>query len=131
MGLMTRTEFLRPAERRYRVVKLPTGGEVRLQSLTAGEMRQLKQSLINPDGKLNKKRGDRLQYLLLSWAIVDENGGRLFSEEDALSSDFDNIDGAIVSMIYDQAKNWTGFLSDGDFSAIEDAVKNSESTQES
>jgi hypothetical protein len=106
------------------------GGSVRLQSLTSGEMRQLRQSLLNPDGRLNRKRGDKLQYLLLSWTIVDDNGSRLFSEEDALGSDFDSIDGAMLAVLYEHAKNWTGFLSDGDFTAIEDAVKNSESTRE-
>jgi len=107
---------------------LPGGGSVRMQALTAGEMRALNQSLLNPDGRLNQKRGGRMKYVLLAWVLIDENGNRLFTDEDAMSNDFELLDGAIITYLFEKAKEFTGFLSDGDFTAIEAAVKNSEST---
>lgn len=128
MTLLTRADFLKPAARRYCEVRLPTGPTVRLQSLTAGEMRSLRQSLSNSKGELIKKRGDRLQELLLAWTVVDDAGQRLFSEEDALGSDFDGLDGADSAVLYRKAREFTGFGADADYAAVEDAVKNSEST---
>lgn len=128
MSLLTRAELLKPAGRRYRVVPLPTGGQVRIQSLTSGEARALRQFLLNPKGELIKVRGDRLAELLICACLVDENGQRLFSQDDAMSADFDAFDNAVSSVLYQFCRNWTGFAADPDFAAIEDAVKNSEST---
>lgn len=131
MSLLTRSDLLKPAAKRYRMVQLPTGGQVRIQSLTAGEARALRQSLINKKGELIKARGDRLQELLICHCVVDENGQRVFSEDDAMSSDFDGLDQANAAVLYQACRNFSGFGADADFAAIEDAIKNSDSTQES
>ena len=131
MSVLTRADFFKPATRRYRMVSLPLGGKVRIQSLTAGETRALRQSLLNSKGELIKARGDRLQEILICACLVDESGNRIFSDADAMSGDWDNFDSAAAAVVYQSCKAWTGFGADADFAAIEDAIKNSESTQES
>lgn len=130
MTLMSRGEFLKPAVRRYKNVPLPVGGTVRIQSLTAGESRSLKESLSDSQGRLIVARGRRLNYLLIAAAVVDESGQKLFSDADAMGPDMDGIDNANVVKLSEEIKNHIGFTTDADFSAIEAAIKNSESTPE-
>lgn len=123
--MLTREVFFRPQERRYVAVQTPLGA-VRLQSLTNGEMRTLRQSLVDRKGDLVKARSDRINELLLCYTIVNDGGARLFSDEDAFSPAWDEMDGHVVRNLMEAAKRHTGFGADADWQAVEDAAKNSE-----
>jgi hypothetical protein len=127
MTTLTRELLLRPAPRRYDTVELPEF-TARIQSLSNGEMRQLRQSLLDKKGDLNRKRADRLQELLVCHCLVDDGGTRLFSDEDAFAAAWDGLDGALMRVLFDRCKRWTGFAADDDWNAIEAAAKNSEET---
>lgn len=120
--------FHKNGERRIKDVPLPNGMTARIQHLTAGEMRQLRTSLMDKKGELIRKRADRLQELLVSRCLVDEQGNRMLTDEDAMSAEMDALDGALVAALFRECRDWTGFAADADWQAIEDAAKNSEST---
>ena len=131
MMMLTREALLKPAARRYDVCDVPGFGmQARIQNLSNGEMRQLRQSLLDKKGDLNKRRADRLHELLICRCLVDAEGTPLFSDEDAFSAAWDNLDGAVVRTLFERCKRWTGFASDEDWQAVEDAAKNSEATSE-
>ena len=126
MSLLGRDELLsKTNSRRYKVVSLDVG-EVRIQSLTNQEMRQLRISMLDRKGELNRSRSDRLQELLVSRCAVSSDGVPLFTESEAINGAFDNIDGGVVTALFSACKQHTGFAADEDFTLIEDAVKNSE-----
>lgn len=128
MTLLSKADLFGKSDRRYRVESLPVGGEVRIQSLTAGEMRAFRLSLMTADGKLIKRRGDRVQMLLVAQCLVDESGNRLLSDDEAMSADADKMDGAVIGFLFARCREWTGFQNDDDWSAIEAAIKNSNGT---
>ncbi len=126
---LTRETLLKPAVRRHDTLPLPGfDAPARIQNLTNGEMRQLRQSLLDKKGELNRKRSDRLQELLICRCLVDDQGVPLFSDEDAFSASWDALDGAVVRSLFERCKRWTGFAADEDWNAIEAAAKNSEET---
>jgi len=125
---ITRAELLGKASRRFKDVHLPTGGTARLRNLSTSEMRSLRGSLLSKDGKLIQSRADRIQQLLVAWCLVDDAGNRILTDDDATGNAMDDIDGAVVACLFAEAKAWSGFGSDSDWSAIEDAAKNSNAT---
>lgn len=132
MSLLTKHGLFEKQRRRFKEVLLPGSGDTaRIRSLTTGEMRQLRSSLVDKKGELIRKRGDRLSQLLIAACLVDDQGNRVLTDDDAMSDAFDSVDGATVSMLFAECKQWTGFGSDTDWSAIEDSAKNSEETSSS
>lgn len=125
---LSRADFLKPAERRFRTVQVVQLGDVRIRSLTAGEMRSLRQSFSDRKGDLVKERADKLQQLLVAWCVCDDKGDRLLSDEDALGTAFDSLDGGAIAYLFSECKKHTGFANDGDWEAIQEAAKNSEQT---
>lgn len=124
--MKTRDDILKPSPRRYKSVPW-IGGDVRIQSLTAGEMRQLRETFVNSKGDAIRERVSRQRYVLLCWCFVDDDGNRLLADEDYKSPTWEQIDGALIESAYNAAREWTGFLSDVDWRAVEDAAKNSAS----
>lgn len=120
---LTNEEILRPSPRRYDTADW-IGGQVRLQSLTDGEMRRLRASFIDRQGKPIEERSKRDRVILLCWCLVDDDGRRLFADEDALSPTWDDVDGGVIKAAYEKAMRLTGFAADWDWSAVGAAVKN-------
>ncbi len=125
---VTKSDLLKRNKRRFKLIDLPGGGQARIRSLSSGEMRDFRRSMLNPQGKLIKSRSDNMHELLIAQCLVDDEGNRLFTDEDAMSSSFAEIDGSLVSVLSSECRSWTGFGTDPDWSAIEDAAKNSEPT---
>jgi len=126
MALLDKSELLsKSSGRRYKIVKLDIG-DIRIQSLTNTEMRQLRTSLLDRKGELIRERGDRMQELLISRCVLNADATPMFSDADALNGVFDSIDGGVVTTLFNACKKHTGFADDNDFTLIEDAVKNSE-----
>lgn len=100
-----------------------------MRSLTASEMRTFRRSLQTVAGELDQTRAEYLHELLIANVLVDDEGNLLFTQDDAVNGVFDELDGAVLSRTFQLAKEWTGFALDDDFSALEQAVKNSENGQ--
>ena len=122
--MLSREEFLgKFATRRYKVVKLPIGGdELRLRSLTGREMQEFRTSLVDRAGKVIKERWDNQDELLIAAVVVDDNGRPLFSEVDV--SALSEADGGLISWLAKQCKDWTGFRADDDWSPVVEHAKN-------
>jgi len=127
---MDKAKFLSKTGRRYQTIRLPDGDEVTIRSLTGGEMRTFRESLVDKKGELIKRRGDMLNELLLVRCLVGDDKQPLLSDGEAMSGALDEMDGAIVLTVAEACKSWTGFKTDGDFGAIEDAIKNSDDDRE-
>jgi hypothetical protein len=65
-----------------------------------------------------------LKELLICQCVVDGDGNRMYSDEDAWC--FDALDGAVSTALYNECSAWTGFNLDTDTKAVEEAIKNSE-----
>ena len=124
--MIGRDELVKANVRRYKVVPLPIG-DVRIQSLSNLEMRSLSNSFVDARGDYNRSRGDRLHELLISCCAVDEQGNRLFTDDDANNGVFDSIDGCVIRTLFAACKRHTGYNSDDDFQLLEDTAKNSQS----
>lgn len=125
---VTREQFLKPAERRFKTLSYRPFGEIRIRSLLESEMRNLRESMQDKRGELIRSRSQRLNQYLLAACLVNENGDRLLSDDDVKSGAMDQMDGQLVAVLVKECREWTGFGSDSDWQAIEDAAKNSEDT---
>jgi len=128
---MDKRKFLSKTGRRYTTLRLPDGDDVTIRSLTGGEMRLFRESLVDKKGELIKRRGDMLNELLLVRCLVGDDRQPILTDAEAMSGALDEMDGAVILTIAEACKKWTGFKTDGDFSAIEDAIKNSDDDRES
>lgn len=123
-----RASLFKGGVRRFKSVKLPTGGEVKIRSLSTSEMRAFRASFTDRKGETITERLQRLQELLIAQCVCDDAGARELTDAEALNGAFDDVDGADSACLFHACKHWTGFGVDDDFSAIEDARKNSEAT---
>lgn len=122
--MSTLKERLFAAQRtRYVTIDVPLVGEVRLRSLSAGEMRKFRDSLTDEQGKPNE-RLERLNELLAAACIVDESSERVFSDDDVMGGTFDELDGGAFALLAAAVRRHTNFAADPDWKAIEDAAKN-------
>lgn len=132
MSAATKGELLAAAanRRRFKTVPLLFSPDitVRIRSLTNSEMRSIKRLFVDKAYNVVMSIADRMQQMLVAWCVVDDNGERQFTNEDALGAGMDEIDGAVLNHLYSECKTWTGFAADSDWSAIEDAAKNSNAT---
>ena len=126
---MDKAKFLSKTSRRFQTIRLPDGDEVTIRSLTGGEMRTFRESLVDKRGELIKRRGDMLNELLLVRCLVGDDKQPMLTDAEAMSGALDDMDGAVVLTVAEACKTWTGFKTDGDFGAIEDAIKNSDDDQ--
>ena len=125
---LNRDDVIGARDRRVKIVPLEIG-DIRIQSMTNLEMRNLRSSLLDSKGELKRGRSDRLQELLIVSCALDDSGRLMFTDADAVNGVFDHIDGGVVTTLFAACKKHTGFAADDDFQLIEDAVKNSETDQ--
>lgn len=121
---LNREQFTQAAKKRYNTVHVTGLGEVRIQSLTAGEMRDIRRSLRTDAGDPALDRIARLDALVVAAAIVDDDGTRLFSDDDAMGRTFDEIDGGPWNQLVAGVKRHTGWDCGEDWSPIKAAAKN-------
>lgn len=119
-----RDEFLRATARRYATVEVPSYGEVRMQSLTAAEMRSIRRSLRTEAGAFDNERFARIDALVVAAALVDDDGDRLFSDDDVMCGVLDHVDGGPWAVLCAAVKAHTGWDADRNWKPIEAALKN-------
>ncbi len=119
-GYLTRDDFFRPAERRYIDVPLGGGRKVRLRSLTEPEMSAYEASILTSKGEFSPSKMMRARRKLICLTVVDAEGNRVLSDEDAVK--LQDMDGATANEIYNAACTHCGIRE----SDIEELAKNSE-----
>lgn len=81
MGILGKNLILSAVDLKSEDVPVPEwGGDVRVRSLTGAERDAFDTSLLGKDGKRNL---GNIRARLLALTIVDENGDRVFSDDDA------------------------------------------------
>ncbi len=122
---LSRDEFLQKHTAiRYRTISVQ-GDELRFQSLTVGETRRLMRLFMKDDGEFDPARGQMFSELLVGACMVDEEGYRLFTEDEVMNGALSNVDNAVMKPLFRELRQWTGVSVDPDYQAIEDAAKNS------
>lgn len=120
-GYASRQDFLAPAQRRYKDVKLPRKGlKFKIRSLFEGEKEAYEASLMTPKGDLSKDNLLKARRRLIALCLCDGSGERLLSDADIDS--LKDLDSADMAYLQEQIQDHIGF-SEGD---IEGLVKNSE-----
>ena len=112
------------SERRFKVVEIPEVGEVRLRSLKRSEFRRLAQSLSDDKGETIAHRQAKQEELFLALVIVDDQGVPTFSEDDVFAGVFDELDGGVMRVLLDAARQHTGVFGGDGWQAVESAAKN-------
>lgn len=112
MALLSRDAILAADDREYEVVPCPEwGGEVRLRSLTGAERDAYEQSLVQTRGKSREMNLRNARAKLVALCAVDENGNRLFSDQDVAALGRKNA--KPLDRLFDVARRLSG-LSEGD-----------------
>ena len=101
----------------------PWKGYIRVRTMTAHERDQFEQKIFsNKGGK--KERMDDIRATLVSMAVVDEDGKRIFSDKDV--KDLSKKSAAAMDQIFGECQKLNA-VTDED---VEDMTKNSEETQD-
>lgn len=107
MSILSREGILAKRERRYRDIVLPSGGQVRIQSLTELERSEYNMMLLDKKGNLDRKMLNKANRLLVVKTLVDENNSRIFMDhEEELLADMDSMD---MEAIADASREHIGF----------------------
>lgn len=121
MGLLTREDLLQPAPRRYRIVLLPGGSQVRIRSLNEMEKSEHETEVWDSKGEVDVKKMASARRRLLTRCLVDEQGDLLLSVADVEA--LGQLDGGLVEVIYQACRGHCGFDT-----GSEGAEKNSDAT---
>lgn len=114
--MLTRDEMLRAEDLQAELVKVPEwGGEVKVRGLTATERDVFDQSIVSEDERDLTNIRARLTIL----CVVDDDGGRVFTNEDAAL--LGEKSGAAVDRLFEAAQRLSGMRNRD----IEELAKNS------
>ena len=118
-----RQAFLSAMKPRFKDVQVPLIGTVKLRGVGSGEMREFKDSLTDDDGRRNE-RGKYVNELLVALCVVDDTGARAWTDQDAMSGAFGEIDSAAFAVLVRHCMEHTNFRADVNWSDVETAAKN-------
>lgn len=96
--MLTREELLGRRKRRYDIVDLPGGGQVRIQSLTEGERTRHELKTSDSKGRWSKTHAVDARCHMIAISVVDEAGELLFDEQTDLDAirEMDSADAAVI-----------------------------------
>ena len=117
--------------RRYKDVTLPSGGDVRIRSITRSEHRNWRKSWRKKGGDIDFVKLDFSDDMMLALCLVDEDGQQVFTRAEALDGVFDNFDSGDTNVMIAAVNRHTNMDGEPDKDSIEDAVKNSSETPSS
>lgn len=118
-----KAKMLAASARRIESVSVPILGEVQIRSLSAREIREWRGGLVGDDGKPTP-RLERANELLVALAVVNDDGSRVFTDDDAMSMLFDDVDSAAFAVLVAAVRKHTNVGADPDWKIIEAAAKN-------
>lgn len=124
MALLTREAILNVDDLPRELVAVPEwGGEVYVRALTGAERDAFEQSIVEQRGKSTRMNLRNIRAKLVSLAVIDGNGNRIFSDDDVKW--LGNKSAAALDRIFEVAQRLSG-LRDED---VDELAKNSESDQ--
>lgn len=121
-GFITREQLTARAKRRYLEFDVPHLGKVRIRNLTERERSRFESVLLSNSGGLVKSKLENAKRRLIVETVVDAQGELILKPADVAA--LEEQDGAVTSLIYEEAKKHCGFDRDD----IEELVGNSGTT---
>ncbi|MFS8534357.1 MAG: hypothetical protein FWJ65_04295 [Limnochordales bacterium] len=118
MALLSRDDIIKIDDRKYEEVPVPEwGGTVRVRSLTGRERDQFEQSLVDKrTGRLSRLANARARLVAL--CLVDEQGNRLFSTDEAAL--LGQKSAAALERVFEVARRLCGMSDDDLAELVED-----------
>lgn len=117
MAILSRAQILAAVVVPTEVVRVPElGGEIIVCGMTAAERDSWEASLFTGKGKHRQFNADNIRAKLVAKCVVDENGNRLFSEQDVATLGRVRVD--VMARLHTVAQRLSG-ITDAD---EEDAV---------
>lgn len=121
MAILKRDEILKAPDQVIEVIAVPEwGGEVCVRSLSAAERDRLEASMIKVRGKEKSVNLENIRAKVLSMAVCDEDGKRLFSESDV--KELGGKNAAAVQRVFVAAQRLAG-LTDSDVEELAEEIK--------
>lgn len=122
---LTRDDILGVNDLPYEDVLIPEWGNryVRVRTLTGAERDAFEQSIIEQRGKKVRMKLNNIRARLVALTVIDENGNRVFSDEDA--EWLGKKSAAALDRIYTVAQRLNGFRKED----IEELEGNSDDAQ--
>jgi hypothetical protein len=117
--MFDRGEFLAPSPRRFKVVPLADGNQVRIRNLTELEKAEFEASVLTDKGDLSSRLLRKHRMRLIVACVCDDQGNQVLTDADLPA--IGAKDGAITTQLADECRKHCGF----DASDLEDLVKNS------
>jgi len=127
-GFAGKSALFKPYKRRFVVEDIPGVGKCRFRSWTERDRTAWEQRIYSKKGDIipARQREQRRALIALSWC--DGDGDLLLSEDDVRGTAFEDADSLSVSRMAEVVMSLVG-LADDDVDDLEEAVKNSETTQ--
>jgi len=123
-NLLTKDQILQVEDLQTKDVYVkPWNGYVRVRTMTAHERDKFEQQMFTNTGGRKEKMED-VRASLVSMAVVDEDGKRIFTEKDVKK--LSGKSAAALDKIFSEAQELNS-VKDED---VEDMIKNSEETQD-
>lgn len=121
---LSRDAILAANDVQYEDVEVPEwGGTVRVKSLMGKERDALESSMIVGKGKNTNVNLNNLRAKLVARSVVDEDGKRLFSDDDIVA--LGEKSAAALNRVYEVAQRLSGVTQED----IDELTKNSETAQ--
>jgi hypothetical protein len=117
---LRREDILNAPDILYEAVEVPEwGGTVRIRGLTGSERDEFEASIIQRRGKDIEANLKNIRAKLVSLAAVDEEGNRIFTEEDVVA--LGRKSARVLDRLFSVAQRLSGLSSED----VEDLAKNS------
>lgn len=117
-------------ERQFDIVSLPTGGDVKIQSLTRSEQRKWRKACQKKNGEADPAKQNYFDDVLLSMTVVADNGEAVFTVTDAFSGCWDDFLVVDTNALIRGVTKLNGIGEETTSSDVDNAVKNSDETPE-
>ena len=115
--------------RRFEIVPLPSGGDVRIQSLTRAEQRKCRKACQKKNGEVDPAKQGFYDDILMAMSVVEDSGAAIFTTQDAINGCWDDFDLADTNTLLKAVVAING-MNDEAASRVEDAEKNFDETPE-
>ena len=110
MSIVDRAAILSASARRYRIVEVPTLGEVRIQSLTERERSECESTFYDKHGRRNPSKQIEAKATWIVASVVDDHGAKYFTPADI--PQVMGIDSAITNYLFDAIWDHIGITED-------------------
>lgn len=121
MAILGREQILQANDLVTEQIAVPEwGGEVLVRSLTGEERDNYEATVVDQRGKDTKVNLRNARAKLVAWAVVDEQGGKVFTQADVLALGKKNA--AALQRVFDVAMRLAG-ISEEDLKELTDEIE--------